>query len=74
MLDTTGKLLERLIKPLLAAAINNAGGLSARQHGRKSTIGAIATVINSVGAAQQGSIQSRSIVVPATLDVRNAFN
>jgi hypothetical protein len=33
MLDTAGKLLERLLKPRLAAAIADAGGLSGRQHG-----------------------------------------
>ncbi|KAH8375738.1 hypothetical protein KR093_008377, partial [Drosophila rubida] len=33
MLDTAGKLLERLLKPRLSTAIEKAGGLSNRQHG-----------------------------------------
>lgn len=77
MLDTAGKLLERLIKPRLIAAINNTGGLSKRQHGfipGRCTIGAIEEVVTSVEAAQRGNHYSRRVVLLATLDVRNAFN
>ncbi|KAM8707458.1 hypothetical protein ACLKA7_011527 [Drosophila subpalustris] len=77
MLDTSGKLLERLIKPRLAAAVESAGGLSPRQHGFRpghSTLGAIHDVIDTVSTAQRGNHYSRKIVLLATLDVRNAFN
>jgi len=77
MLDTPGKLLERLIKPRLAAAVESAGGLSPRQHGFRtghSTLGAIHDVIDTVANAQRGNHFSRKIVLLATLDVRNAFN
>lgn len=77
MLDTAGKLLEMLLKPRIRAAIENAGGLSKRQHGfrpGRSTIGAIEDVIEGVRKAQAGNHFSRRIVLLATLDVRNAFN
>lgn len=77
MLDTAGKLLERLIKPRLEEAINSAGGLSKRQYGfrpGKSTMGALKDVINAVEAAQQGNHSTRQITLLATLDVKNAFN
>ena len=77
MLNTAGKLLERLIKPRLTAAIEASGGLSPRQHGfrrGRSTIGAIQDVVNAVADAQNGSQHSTRIVLLATLDVRNAFN
>lgn len=77
MLDTAGKLLERLLKPRLAAAVRRAGDLSERQHGfRKghSTVNAIEQVVTTFHAAQQGNHYSRKIVLLATLDVRNAFN
>lgn len=77
MLDTAGKLLEILLKPRIHAALENAGGLSARQHGfrlGRSTIGAIEDVIEGVKAVQAGNHFSKRIVLLATLDVRNAFN
>nr|AMS38369.1 hypothetical protein [Bactrocera tryoni] len=77
MLDTAGKLYESLLKPRLEAAINEAGGLSPRQHGfrpGRSTIGAIKCVIESVEAAQRRWHKYKRIVLLATLDVRNAFN
>lgn len=77
MLDAAGKLLERLLKPRLAAAIEAAGGLSEQQHGfrrGRSTIGAIAEVVKAFQSAQQRNHYSRRIVLLATLDVRNAFN
>ncbi|KAL7724664.1 hypothetical protein ACLKA6_012322 [Drosophila palustris] len=66
MLDTSGKLLERLIKPRLAAAVESAGGLSPRQHGFRpghSTLGAIHDVIDTVSTAQRGNHYSRKIVL-----------
>lgn len=77
MLDTAGKLLERMLKPRLAAAINNAGGLSERQHGfrpGRSTIGALEDVVKSVEIAREKNNFSRPVVLLATIDVKNAFN
>ena len=77
MLDTAGKLYERLLKPRLEAAINEAGGLSSRQHGfrpGRSTLGAIRCITESVEAAQRRCHKYKRIVLLATLDVRNAFN
>lgn len=77
MLDTAGKLLERLIKPRLLNAINEKGGLSDKQHGfrpGRSTVGALRDVIHAFEAAQQKNHFSRPLILLATLDVRNAFN
>lgn len=77
MLDTAGKLLERLMKPRLEKAITAGGGLSPRQYGfrpRKSTIGAIKDVVDIFTAAQHKNHHSRPLVLLATLDVKNAFN
>lgn len=77
MLDTTGKLFEKLLKPRLTAAFNEAGGLSERQYGfrqGKSTIGAIQDVVTSFKEAQIGNNFSRKIVLLVTLDIKNAFN
>lgn len=65
MLDVPGKLLEKLLKPRLTAALNAVGGLSNSQHGfrqGRSTRGAIQDVIASVGAAQWRNHYSRRIV------------
>ncbi|KAH8361354.1 hypothetical protein KR084_009546, partial [Drosophila pseudotakahashii] len=70
-------LLEKLIKPRLASAVEESGGLSRRQHGfrpGRSTIGAIQEVVNAALASQVGNHASRPIVLLATLDVKNAFN
>lgn len=77
MLDTAGKLLERLLKPRLQDAIIEGGGLSMRQHGFRagmSTIGALRDVVEIVEVARQRNHYSRPIVLLATLDVKNAFN
>lgn len=77
MLDTAGKLLERLLKPRLKEAINASGGLSDRQHGfrpGRSTIGALKDVVDAFEAAQQRNHFSRPLILLATLDVKNAFN
>lgn len=77
MLDTAGKLLERMIKPRLQEAISNSGGLSDRQHGfrpSRSTIGALKDVMDAVESAQNETSHSRPVVLLATLDVKNAFN
>lgn len=77
MLDTAGKLMERLLKPRIEEAILAGGGLSKRQYGfrpGKSTIGALKDVVDVVAAAQKESHFTRPIVLLATLDVKNAFN
>ena len=77
MLNTAGKLLETLLKPRLAIAVERSGGLSKQQHGfRKgqSTIGAIEQVVEAFNRAQQYNQHSKKTVLLATLDVRNAFN
>lgn len=77
MLDTAGKLLERLIKIRLSAAVDRAGGLSDKQYGfrnKRSTINAIEDVIASVQSAQRRRHSTKHIVLLATFDIRNAFN
>ena len=77
MLDTAGKVLEKIIRPRLQSAIQAAGGISDRQYGFRpglSTIDAVRTVVNIAEQAQQGNHYSCRICVAATLDVRKAFN
>lgn len=77
MLDTAGKLLEKMLKYRLVMEIENSGGLSEQQHGfrtGRSTIGAIQQVVKVVEETQQGNHYSRKIVLLVTLDIRNAFN
>lgn len=77
LLDTSGKLLERMLKPRLHAAIEAKGGLSERQYGfrpGRSTIGALRDVLSAVEATQNTTHYSRPIVLLATMDVKNAFN
>jgi hypothetical protein len=77
MLDTAGKLLEKLIRERLTAAIRSAGDLSPRQYGFRrglSTIDAVQEVTEAVRRAENYNHFSRRIVLLVTLDVRNAFN
>lgn len=77
MLDTAGKLLEKLLKARLQSVIQVAGDLSSRQYGfrkGRSTVDAVQEVVAAVGAAQRGNHHSRRIALLATLDVKNAFN
>lgn len=77
MLNVAGKLFEKMLKPRLAAAIENSGGLSKRQYGfrpGKSTLGAIEDVIASVKQTRCETNFLRRVVLLATLDIRNAFN
>ena len=77
MLDTSGKLLERIFKPRLSAAIENGGGLSARQYGFRpgcSTIDALREVTEPAMVSQRGSRCSRPVLLLVTLGVKNAFN
>ena len=77
MLDTEGKHFERLLKPQIQKSVEEASGLTIRQHGfrsKRSTLGAIEDVIEGVKIAQSGTHYSRNIILLATLEVRNAFN
>ena len=76
MLDTAGKVLEKIIRPRLQSAIQAAGGLSDRQYGFRSglsMIDAVRTVANIAEQAQQGNRYSHKTYVAATLDVRNSL-
>lgn len=77
MLDTAGKVLEKLLRPRLLSAIKAAGDLSPHQHGfrkGRSTIDAITEVVEAVRSAEAYSRHSRRVVLLVTLDVKNAFN
>ncbi|BES90458.1 Reverse transcriptase (RNA-dependent DNA polymerase) [Nesidiocoris tenuis] len=77
LLDTAGKLYEKLLKPRIQAAVADAGGLSRRQYGfipGRSTIDAIAQVVSTAKSLDSESSYSRRLCLLVTLDVRNAFN
>jgi len=77
MLDTAGKVLEKMLRTRLAQAIVSAGDLSPQQHGFRSghsTIDAIQEVVEAVRRAKDYSHWTRRVVLLVTLDVRNAFN
>ncbi|CAB0041209.1 unnamed protein product, partial [Trichogramma brassicae] len=80
MLDTVGKILERIICDRLEAFTERPGGLSERQYGfrkGRSTIDAIQDVISTAREAIAGKRWYRGTkeyCAVVTLDVRNAFN
>uniref|UniRef100_A0ABD2WIS7 Reverse transcriptase domain-containing protein n=1 Tax=Trichogramma kaykai TaxID=54128 RepID=A0ABD2WIS7_9HYME len=80
MLDTAGKILERIICGRLEAFTERPGGLSERQYGfrkGRSTIDAIEDVISTARRAIAGKRWYRgtkTYCAVVTLDVRNAFN
>ena len=77
MLDTVGKLLEKLLKPRLQAAISTAGDLTLRQYGvrrGKSTIDAVDEVVNADKLTEQGNHYSHPICQLDTIDGKNSFN
>ncbi|CAB0040069.1 unnamed protein product, partial [Trichogramma brassicae] len=80
MLDTAGKILERIICDPLEAFTERPGGLSERQYGfrkGRSTIDAIDDVISTAREAIAGKRWYRGTkkyCAVVTLDVRNAFN
>ena len=58
MLDTAGKVPEKITRPRLQSAIEATGGLSDRQYGFRpgpSSIDAVRTVVNIAEQAQQGN-------------------
>nr|XP_041632157.1 uncharacterized protein LOC121502527 [Drosophila kikkawai] len=74
LLDTIGKVFERVISARLSQAIEVAGGLSPEQYGftkGKSTLDAITRVVN---VAQDAIAGTRWKGLLVTLDIRNAFN
>ncbi|CAB0037521.1 unnamed protein product [Trichogramma brassicae] len=80
ILDTAGKILERIICDRLEAFTERPGGLSERQYGfrkGRSTIDAIEDVISTAREAIAGKRWHRGTkkyCAMVTLDVRNAFN
>ncbi|CAB0039743.1 unnamed protein product [Trichogramma brassicae] len=80
MLDTAGKIFERIIYDRLKAFTERPGGLSERQYGfrkGRSTIDAIEDVISTASEAIAGKRWYRGTkkyCAVVTLDVRNAFN
>ncbi|CAB0042383.1 unnamed protein product, partial [Trichogramma brassicae] len=80
ILDTAGKILERIICDRLEAFTERPGGLSERQYGfrkGRSTIDAIEDVISTAREAIAGKRWYRGTkkyCAVVTLDVRNAFN
>lgn len=77
LLDTLGKLLERMILQRLEAHIEANGGMSQRQFGfRKglSTVDAITKVVNTAKTVTNGPCNAKGYCALVTLDIRNAFN
>lgn len=78
MLDTTGKLFERILCNRIEEALVNEGtNLANNQYGfrkGRSTIDAIERVMTEVADAGTGTIYKRELCVLVTLDVANAFN
>lgn len=78
MLDTSGKLFERVVCSRIEEALDKERtGLAENQYGfrkGRSTIDAIQRVLTEVTEAGKGSIYQRQLCVLVTLDVANAFN
>lgn len=77
MLDTAGKLFEKLLKRRTLGAVAEAGGLSPRQYGfisGRSTIDAVNEVVMAAKTVRTGNHWSRDLCMAVTLDVKNAFN
>lgn len=77
LLDTVGKLFERLLLQRLEAHIKENGGLSPRQYGfqrGRSTVDAIMNVVNVAKTVTTGYWKSKGYCALVTLDIRNAFN
>lgn len=77
LLDTLGKLLERIILNRLMAFTEGERGLSEWQYGfrkGKSTVDAIKTVIDTADKARTKKRRGNRYCAVVTIDVRNAFN
>lgn len=77
MLNSTAKLLERLLLTRLNRHLDDTGQRTDNQYGfrhGRSTEDAIERVIRAANGAATGAVQHRDICVVVSLDVRNAFN
>lgn len=77
LLNTAGKLLERLIKRRLEAHLTLNGDLNERQFGfrkGRSTTDAIIKVMDTVNKAATGPLRKRQLCALVAIDVANAFN
>lgn len=77
LLDTVGKMLERLLANRLLKALEERGGLAKNQFGflkGKSTMDAMEEVKKFAKNAKGKSRKSRMLCAMVTLDVKNAFN
>uniref|UniRef100_A0A2S2P488 Reverse transcriptase domain-containing protein n=1 Tax=Schizaphis graminum TaxID=13262 RepID=A0A2S2P488_SCHGA len=77
LLNTVGKLFERIIKRRLETYLESIGGLSERQYGfrkGRSTIDAITKVSEIGKQAAEGPWRRRRLCAVVALDVANAFN
>jgi len=77
MLDSAGKLLERLVLGRLNQHLDDSGQRSENQYGfrnGRSTVDAIERVLQAAHGAATGAVQHRDICVAVSLDVKNAFN
>lgn len=77
LLDTHGKIFEKIICNRLLPIIEAKGGLSNQQYGfrkARSTIDAIRIVVENARTAIEGRGANRKYCAIITLDVKNAFN
>jgi len=77
LLNTVGKLLERIIKGRMESHLSDNDDLSDRQFGfrkGRSTVDAIQRVMDTVTRAGRGPLYNRKLCVVVALDVANAFN
>lgn len=78
MLNTSGKLLERMILKMFEDHLDETPlGRAENQYGfrkEKSTTDAIGRVMKATDAAGRGPVQNRDLCILITIDVRNAFN
>ena len=77
MLDTAGKVFEKFLQPRISQAVQEAGGLSVRQHGfckNHSTLHTVREGVEIAEAMQTGYSYSWKTTILVTLDVKNAYN
>lgn len=77
LLDTVGKLLERVVLNRLTKYTESESGLSELQFGfrkGRSTVDAIRTVVHAMQTAQKQQRRGNRYCAVVTLDVKNAFN
>ncbi|XP_037944340.1 uncharacterized protein LOC119677145 [Teleopsis dalmanni] len=77
MLDTIGKVFERIISERLQQYLEGPNGLSDKQNGfrrARSTVDAIRTVTNIAKEATSGGYTAMKYCAVITLDIKNAFN